>query len=192
MPRFLLIRPGAAEFDEQRRIKGSLDIPLSSEGTDQVNRTASELHQLDITAIYCSPCQSAQETAGMLAKHRDLKFKPLDRLQNLDQGLWHGKQIDEVKQTQPKVYKKWQEHPETMCPPNGETLDSAEQRVKSVLQKLTKKYKQGIVALVVPEPLASVVRRAVSDCDLGDLWQAECHHGEWEILEGATKRPAVI
>ena len=40
----------------------------------------------------------------------------------MNHGLWQGMIIDEVKRKQPKVYKQWQEHPENVCPPEGEML----------------------------------------------------------------------
>ena len=39
MLRIVLAQPGSTDFDDQGRIKGSLDIPLSVNGTAQVART---------------------------------------------------------------------------------------------------------------------------------------------------------
>jgi probable phosphoglycerate mutase len=184
MLRIVLIQPGATDFDEQGRIKGTLDIPLSENGTCQVARTVGELAGLNIEHIYAAPGQSTQQTAAALADSRGVKVKHLRNLKNLDHGLWHGKLIAEVKQTQPKVYRQWQEHPETVCPPGGETLESARKRVRDVLARLLKKHKSGVVALVVAEPLASLVRSYLEDTtDVGDLWKAECDCGGWELIE---------
>ena len=38
--------------------------------------------------------------------------------------------LEEAKKTQPKVYRQFQEQPETVCPPQGETISEAKQRVK--------------------------------------------------------------
>ena len=56
----------------------------------------------------------------------DLKVKTLDKLQNLDHGLWQGMLVSDVKTKQPKVYRQWQEQPETVCPPQGETLSDGQ------------------------------------------------------------------
>lgn len=183
MFRLVLICPGSTELDDQGRIKGSLDIPLSENGSTQVARTVGELADTTIEHIYASPARSAQQTAEAIAARRDLKVKVVDRLQNLDHGLWQGKLINEVRQNQPKVYKKWQDNPETVCPPDGETLESAQCRVKAAVNKLVKKHKSGTVALVVPEPLASLVRCCVNSSELGDLWKSECDCGTWELID---------
>src|SRR5688572_24444403 len=122
MLRILLIRPGSTDLDEQGRIKGILDIPLSQQGAEQVAKAVGELANLTIDAIYSAPAICCQQTATALAGQRRVKIKRIDGLHNLDHGLWHGKLIDEVRQTQPKVYRQWQDNPELVCPPEGESF----------------------------------------------------------------------
>ena len=179
MTRLYLVRPGSTDFDEQGRIKGTLDIPLSEAGSLQVTRIVQELREAKIDQIYSSPCKCAEQTAAILAGDHHLKVKRLDTLQNLDHGLWHGKLIDEVRHSQPKVYRQLQEHPETVCPPDGEPLGAAFDRVKAALEKLLKKHKSAAIALVIPEPLFTLVRSLLEDAEVGDLWKAECEEGGW-------------
>ena len=183
MLKIFLVRPGSTDFDEQGRIKGTLDVPLNDHGNEQVARTIAELSGQAIEAIYCGPCQSCQQTARSLAEPRELRVKQLDALKNLDHGLWHGKLIEDVKLHQPKVYCQWQEHPETVCPPQGETVITARQRLAAALEKLWKKHKDGTIAIVAPEPLASMLRSVLNHSDLGDLWKVECDFGGWETIE---------
>jgi probable phosphoglycerate mutase len=183
MVRVIVIRPGTTDFDEQGRIKGNLDIPLNEFGKDQVVRTANELAGQAIEIVYSAPCQAARETAAVLSRAWAVRSKELTGLRNLDHGLWQGKTIDEVKTTQRKVYRLWQEQPATVCPPEGEMLRSAQQRVQGVLDKLLKKHKSGVLAIVVPEPLASLIRCYLSRSELGDLWLAETRSGSWDSLD---------
>jgi probable phosphoglycerate mutase len=109
--------------------------------------------------------------------------KLLSELQNLDHGLWHGKLIDEVKHSQPKAFRQLQDHPETVCPPEGEPVGAALDRVKAVIQRLRRKHASGVVALVVPEPLAQLVLSVINNCEVGDLWKVECQAADWELVE---------
>lgn len=181
--RFVLIRPGATEFDDQRRIKGCLDIPLSSIGRQQVERVATELADMDIDMIVTGPCESAVETANRLAAGRGIKVKILDTLKNVDHGLWHGKLIDEVRRNHPSVYRQGQEAPLQISLPGGETLETARARVSKLLNKLTKRSSGSTIALVVPDPLASIVHSVLEGEDLGDLWKAETDAAQWELIE---------
>jgi probable phosphoglycerate mutase len=183
MLRIVLIQPGSTDFDDQGRITGTLDLPLSQNGTLQVARTIDELAAMPMAAVYAAPCQSCQQTADALAQPRKLKVRRLDSLRNLDLGLWHGKRIDEMRQHQPRIYRQWQEHPETVCPPQGESLAEAQRRVTAVVKKLFRKHKEGVIALVAPEPVASLVRQALKRSALGDLWKAECESARWEAID---------
>src|SRR5690242_1712072 len=131
MLRIVLIHPGSTDYDDQGRIQGTLDIPLNEHGTEEVRRMIDDLRSLEIAAIYCGPCQAAVETATSISESLGAKLKQLDTLQNLDQGLWQGMLVEDVKRKQPKVYRGWQEQPSTVCPPEGETLAEAQERVQA-------------------------------------------------------------
>jgi probable phosphoglycerate mutase len=177
-----LIRPGSTDYDAQGRIQGTLDLPLSDAGEAEVRRIIGELREHELEAIYASPAQSAWQTASTIAEALGSRLKKLEKLHNLDHGLWQGMLIEEVKRKQPKVFRQWQEQPETVCPPEGETLGQAQERVQTSLCKVVKKHKAGRIGLVVPEPLASIVQSFLSHTDLGDLWKSDKQCGSWELL----------
>ena len=190
MVQVILVRPGTTDFDEQGRITGNLDIPLNRFGADQVARTTNELAGFGIQVVYSAPSQAAEETAQAIAEGLGIKTKTSSHLRNLDHGLWQGKLIDEVKAKQPKVYRQWKEQPETVCPPEGEMLESAQQRVQRGLEKLLKKHKSGIVAMVVAEPLASLVRYHLGHGELGEFWHADSPGGDWEAIQVPPEKVA--
>ena len=182
----LLIRSGRTEYDCQGRIQGTLDIPLSEDGRLEVQAGAAELldKHAKFSALYAGPCRSVQETAEILAERLKLKLKTIDDLHNLNQGLWQGMLFDEVKAKQPKVYRQWHEKPDTVCPPEGETLQDARERLRKALAKLAKKHKTGTVALVLGQPLASILRCMLHDDPSPAVCHVECAQAPlWEQLE---------
>jgi phosphoserine phosphatase len=187
MIKVILIHPGATEYDQQHRIQGRLGIPLSDDGREEVRQSMVSLASVGMEVIYTSPCVAATETAEMIGEALDLKVKVLDKLQNLSLGLWEGMLVDDVRTKQPKVYRQWQEHPDNICPPEGEMLDAARQRVEKALDKLVRKHKADTVGLVVPEPLGSLVRTYFSNSDdqLGDLWKPIAT-GTWETISPSS------
>jgi broad specificity phosphatase PhoE len=185
MLRLVLIRPGSTDYDVQQRIQGSLDIPLNEQGTAEAVQTAEQLRDKEIETIYAPVSQPAMQTAEIIAKALGIKLKKIERLQNFNQGLWQGMLVEDVHHKQPKVYRQWQEQPENVCPPEGEMLSAADDRVRAAVMKLLKRHKQGVIGLVVPEPLLSLVRRFIGHGELGDLWKAPNGHGRFEILEMA-------
>lgn len=184
MVQLLLIRPGTTEYDQQGRVQGILNIPLCEDGRQEVEAMIEELRGRPIAALYTSPCQSAEQTAECVGKAFDIKVKTIDKFDNLDYGLWQGSLVADVKAKQPKVYRQWQEQPENVCPPQGETLCAAKQRILSSLTKLLKKHKaDSAFAIVAPEPLASVIRNVVCQVAWGDLWQSNANLPRWQLIE---------
>jgi broad specificity phosphatase PhoE len=177
------VRPGATDFDEQGRIKGILDLPLSESGTTEVAATVAQLANLAVDVVYTGPCRSAVQTAEAIAAPGKCRVKTIDELQNLDHGLWHGKLIDELRQCQPKVYRQWQDHPESICPPGGEALGDAQERLRGAIVRILRKHRSGTVAIVVPEPAASLVRCFLDDSELGNLWKVQNEHGGWQVID---------
>jgi broad specificity phosphatase PhoE len=183
MSRILLLRPGATDYDEQGRIKGSLDIPLSEKGSSQVTRVIEELEGMPIQIVFTSPCRSAVQTGEALGAACGAKIKRVEGLRNLNFGLWQGKLIEDVRQKQPKVYRQWQDHPENVSPPEGEMLSAAQERIRETLNALLRTHSKGLIAIVASEPLATIIRSHLQQSDLGDLWKTERACGSWELIE---------
>ena len=184
MLKILLIRTGDTEYKCQGRIQGTLDVPLSEDGRQHIERLIESLREQTIDALYYAPCRATQQSAEILAERLNIKSKKIDSLHNLDHGLWQGMLIEEVKVKQPKVYKQWQENPESVCPPNGETLQQARERLQPALVKLAKKHKEGTVAILVPEPLMSLLHCMLLHESISGLWQVHCENSPpWELIE---------
>lgn len=179
----MLVRPGATDFDDQGRIKGCLDMPMSETGRMQAETLADETAEFRLRTIFTSPCESARETAAILAKRRGAKVKVVDAFRNLDHGLWHGKLIDELRRNHPKLYRRGQETPWDICPPGGESIRDAQARVGKAIAKLVKKSGEELIAIVIPDPMAWIVQNVLSGDELSNLWQAERDSARWDLIE---------
>jgi broad specificity phosphatase PhoE len=187
--RFLLIRPGETDFDNQGRIKGSLDVPLNANGRLQVEEMADEVSNYSLKVIYTAPCESARQTADMLAMRqsqfgRTPKIKIIDAFRNLDHGLWHGKLIDELKRNHPKLYRHGLENADEIQPPGGETVVEARDRVIKSLNKILKKSSDVTMAIVMPDPMAGIIKQSFEDDGKNCcLWAIEKDSAHWDLIE---------
>jgi len=183
MLRIVLIRPGATDFDDQGRIQGTLSIPMNDQGRQQIAAAIETLRGLELQTLYCAAGDAPEQSAETIAKGLKIKVKRIDQLHNLDHGLWQGKQIEEIRRKQPKVFRQWQEQPQTICPPDGETVPDAADRIDAALTKLLKKHKSGVIGLVLPEPIASVVRLRLMNGSLDEIWRSGGRPATWEVIE---------
>jgi broad specificity phosphatase PhoE len=161
MTQVVLFRPGATVYDEQNRVQGVLDIPLSERGRAEVAELAarlpSTLDGVRLAALYCGPGESVVRTAEAVGKALNIRPKRVDDLRNLDQGLWQGLQIDEIKRRNLRVFRQWLDDPLTVCPPFGETVENALERIRNALRPLIKRHHDESIGLVVGEPLAQLI-----------------------------------
>jgi probable phosphoglycerate mutase len=164
----VIIRPGCTDFDEENRIQGSLELPLNARGVEQVQDIVRQLVGLPIKALYTSPVEPCRSTAEAIGEGLGVPVKTSDELRNLNQGLWQGLQIDDVRHKYPKVFKQWQDSPETIRPPNGEAVGEAVERIRKALRKPLRKW--DVFGVVAGEPLASLIAATV-------------RHGRLEIPE---------
>jgi probable phosphoglycerate mutase len=172
------------EFDLSHRLKGRLDIPLCPLGIEQATDVAEQIIQSGpIDALYTAPCQASRQTAGQFALLCDVKPRICQELVNLDMGLWSGLCLDDIRQRQPTIYRRWQENPETVCPPQGEMLFEGRQRVHEAVARMAKKYHRGRIVLIIPEPLATISCCHLRGAPVCDLWKTENNFGTFESIE---------
>jgi broad specificity phosphatase PhoE len=152
-----LIRPGSTLYDEQNRVQGVLDIPLSARGIAEAEALAKQLVVAPIEALYCGPGASVTQTAQFIGQSLGLRPRCLESLHNLDQGLWQGLQYDEIRRRNIKLYRQWLDDPWTICPPHGETIQTALERVRETLRPVLRRHRNQELALVVGHPLAEII-----------------------------------
>jgi phosphoserine phosphatase len=167
MSTVILVRPGCTDFDDQKRLQGSLDIPLNERGENQLAQVVLAIRDLPIEAVLTSSCEPCFSSAEALAKALDVPLKKKSKLENLDQGLWQGLSIAEIRHKFPKVFKQWEDAPETVCPPEGETVTEGVTRIESVLKKPLRKY--GTFVVVASEPFASLISASLRGVDADGL-----------------------
>lgn len=133
-------------------------MPLAPEGEYQVQQLVVALRSKPLAAIFHAPGQATAGTAMALASAARTKSKALPALANIDFGLWHGRCAEELQQTQPRIFRKLAESPDSVCPPQGEPVGAMRDRVRSALAALAGRYPDRTVAVVVAGPVAAMIR----------------------------------
>ena len=163
--RILFVPRALTEFDEQNRICGSLDLPLSDQGVAQANEWAESLKGVKFDSVIAAAGVADKQTAEIIAGGRRVKIRVESSWQNLDHGLWQGKCIDSLKENCARYYRQWQENPEAVAPPNGETISDLVARVEPAFCKHLKKRAGEILVVVGPQPLIGVLKQLAEDLD---------------------------
>lgn len=192
MAQVILILPGSTDYDSEDRIQGNLDIPLSDRGQLELSETVGQLRGLPLEALYSATSGPSLESAKAIGAALGLRVSRLKTLSNVDQGLWQGLKVEEVRRKHPRVFRQWEESPENICPPEGETLAEAYARVDKALEPVLRRHKDRTIGIVASDPLASVIRCYVKKSSLGRIWKDHPDDERWEVLEVAAEAGAKI
>lgn len=170
----MLLRTGRTLWDEQRRVQGRTDLPLSDSGRARV---ASEIKTLmgghagrPPAVILAAPDEASLETARMWADTCDAKVRTAAELQSMSLGLWEGLLESEIEHRYPAACREWREQPANIHPPEGESFVDAEMRIRIALTEILERANGRPVAIV-----SRPIPYAMSVCWLGsrparDIW----------------------
>lgn len=124
-------------------------------GYREVEALASDLSTQKIDLILSGPNEPSLGSAEILADRLQVPHKTCEGLRNLDQGLWQGLEVGEVKRKFPSVYRHWEDAPTEVSIPNAEPTQEAARRIEKVLKKYARKAPT--VLIVAGEPLAALI-----------------------------------
>jgi broad specificity phosphatase PhoE len=118
------------------------------------------MRDLSLDVVLCSPDESSQQVAQVLASAAGAKVRVVASLSDVDMGLWKGLRTSELAERYPTVYKQWLGDPTGVQVPGGESLAFAEQRILEGLIRALEKTKSGHPRVgVVLRPMAWAIVR---------------------------------
>lgn len=157
--------------DQERRLQGTLPLPLSEQGKEALNQVAEILRQFDIQTIYSSGNESSGPTAEFLAAKCGYKTKKNCDLKEMNCGLWQGLRFRDIEKRYNNAYKQWRTSPESICPPDGENLNDCIDRIENSLLTILKKNKCETTVLVVAEIAAAIIECLVTGKEPKTFWE---------------------
>ena len=138
--RILLVRHGETAWNiGKRRFRGQIDIELSSFGKEQADAAGKRLASESIDVIMYGPLARTKQTAEGISKYKPktpLLEEPL--LLDISFGDWQGRTHEEVFAENPILEEFWNNQPEKLVFPNGESWYRVFERVDLMFKKLVK------------------------------------------------------
>jgi len=143
-----LVRHGQTVWNEEGRLCGSSDVPLSDEGLAQARKLAARLKDIGIAAIYSSPLLRARQTAEAIAAHHRVEVKIEPDLREIDYGDWEGLKVADVLEQFPEIEKLRREEPMKFAAPNGEPMLQFAKRVISAIQRVAASHADETICVI--------------------------------------------
>ncbi|MDQ6965042.1 MAG: histidine phosphatase family protein [Mariprofundales bacterium] len=128
-----LLRHG--ELEGGNRYRGRCDDQLTAEGRHAIDRVWHKIGD-QVDRVICSPLQRCRLPAAEWAEASNSPLQVDQRLQELHYGAWEGKTMAEIALTHHDLLKQWRCDPTGMTPPEGESMERFEQRLREFWQQL--------------------------------------------------------
>ncbi len=144
-----LTRHSKTIWNHEKRLQGRCDSPLTSEGIENAYALKKYLEQshLYFDFIYSSPITRAYKTATLLFDEKKIIQDP--RLMEMNFGIFEGRKISDILETDFELYHNLWNHPEYFtCIPQGESYDDVMLRAQSFLDDLQKLDENSTVMIV--------------------------------------------
>jgi len=137
----ILVRHGRTHLTESKRIsgRGGENPGLSELGRKDAEAAAVAVRQIGlsgpwafltpVSAVVASPIKRTQETANIIANSLGLSVATNENIAEISFGDWDGFTNDEVLEKWPQEMADWRGS-WTTSPPNGESLESFDERVQ--------------------------------------------------------------
>ena len=184
----IFLRHGQAENNTKRILAGRTEgVPLTKIGIEQAENIGKYLKPIDISAIYSSPIERADNTAKIVAESNSIDYKLDERLTELDMGKFTRMPYDEIFAKHGNVFLKFYSNDPIISEHNVETFPHVQKRVMDMLDYTIKKHDQENVLLVTHmDPIKSVIAKVMDlkPLSLFELIIANCsltiikHHDE--------------
>ncbi len=210
-----LVRHGETGREDKGRYKGSLDVPLSEEGENQIRQSAdlianyigrsakeqrvsylASIHgaTLDNRAgnvLYCSTLIRAKRSADIIGEKLGLSAMPIHDLRERSFGQWEGMSFDEIKDAYPKEFNQWAGNPLRYSPPGGESTLDVKKRVIPALRSILKSHASGNIIIAAHGGVNRIILCHLAGIPLKNIFRIEQAYGCVNIIEFWRRYPVI-
>lgn len=180
-----LIRHGATMNSNERRYKGSIDVPLSMEGMNQIKAVADFFVSCGINqfSLYCSPLNRALRSAEIIGKPFGISPVVVPELRERSFGIWEGLTFVEIAERYPEEFEAWKNNPLKYCPPQGESTLDVRNRVMRAIRQILYGPDDGNIVIVAHGGVNRVILCEFLGIPLENIFRIEQDYGSINIIE---------
>jgi probable phosphoglycerate mutase len=131
-----VVRHGETSWNSERRLQGTLDVPLNGTGLAQAHALARYFKDRRLSRVLTSPLSRATATAAMIAEAAHCQLEHAGELAEIDHGAWQGLTTDLIEAQFPELWTQWNVQPSRTQPPGAEPLAAVFERVDRLLERL--------------------------------------------------------
>ncbi len=184
MTRLYVVRHGETHWEPENRLKGQLDVSLTSRGRRQAQAAAEYLRGVSASVVYCATLTRARQTAEPIAAAVGCAPLATPLLDERHWGIWQGLTAEEARRER-TAGRVWHDH----SAPLGEGWRSLARRVEWFMELVARgRAGEALIAvthggvikdMVLPAIGVSSANRTGAYADLGSVSLLEHDGRAW-------------
>ncbi len=164
-----LLRHGEPEGGQ--KFRGSIDDPLSARGWEQMRTAVGDYRGWEV--IISSPLIRCAAFAHELAEKLDCPLKIVPAFSEIGFGVWEGRSVAEVHETDPLALGQFWRDPIAYPIPGGEPVADFDRRISLAWTTLLEEYRGQHVLLVAHGGVIRMVLRQLLEMPMRRIWRLE-------------------
>lgn len=122
------------------------------------------------------------QTAEAVANKQAIQITKAPELIDIDYGQWTGKSQDEIEKDYPELNRQWQECPEKVRFPQGESLAAVRERAFTKLVEIAAAADGESILIVSHRVVLKILICAALDLPLSKFWQVQIDTASLSML----------
>jgi uncharacterized phosphatase len=177
MTSLYLVRHGETDWNAQRRIQGSTDIPLNSTGRMQAETTGELLARREWDGIYASPLSRAMETARIISAAVGLEEpSPIEAIVERNYGEAEGLNWEEIEHRFPG---------DTPVPGRETHAEVAERVVPALVSLASSRPGESLIVVTHGGVIRSLIGAVAPEDTYGSITNGSIH--SFELVDGSLE-----
>lgn len=148
MAELLIIRHGETVWNQQGRMQGQHDSPLTPTGLQQARQLARRLKEVSFTALYSSDLGRAHQTARCIADASGHEVISDAGLRERHFGIFEGLTNNEIKLRHPQEHELFAKRDAEYAMPGGESGNDFRDRVVVTLERIAERHTNETIVVV--------------------------------------------
>ncbi len=140
LTRFGLVRHGQTQWNQEGRIQGQTDSPLTADGRMQARAWGQQLSGTAWDRIIVSDLGRARHTAELINEQLGIAITVDQRLREQDWGRWVGLTLAQIKAADGELLEQQIQAGWRFCPPAGENRLQVLKRSRKALAEAAARY----------------------------------------------------
>ena len=186
-----MIRHGQSTWNQEHRIQGQLDPPLSPEGHAQAQLLGRRLAGRRLAGFYASDLKRAMETAQEISAAVGFHPEPVQSLREIYLGEWEGLRTEDLARRFPEAWARWTKEPDWDVVPGGEGAAFFEARVAAAIDAILDRHPHGDVLVVTHGGVIQVALHRIVGRPSHGLFPFRIQNASISLLEKRNGRMVI-